>query len=207
MRNQKVLKLVQLAMLIAIMLVLYFTGLSFLMIPPVSITTLVIPVIVGAIIIGPSGGAVLGGVFGLLSMWMASTAATSPVDMAFSPFLSGSPVSSLIMCIGTRVLFGWLAGMLFKGLFTLFKKHASSRIGTAVSRNLAVVVSSVVGVFVHTASVMLCLWLLFPALGTEFKAVVSAIASLNVLAEVLMATVFAVAFANVMPLINRKFKN
>ncbi len=200
MRNQKVLKLVQMAMLIAIMLVLYFSGLSFIMIPPVSITTLVIPVIVGAIIIGPSAGAVLGGVFGLLSMWMATTAATSPADLAFSPFLSGSPVSSIVMCIGARVFFGWLAGF----LFSVMKKRMSAG---AVSRNVAVIVSSVVGVIVHTASVMLCLWLLFPSLGTEFKAVVSAIVSWNVLAEVLMATVFAVAFANVMPIINKKFKS
>lgn len=195
MRNQKILKLVQLAMLIAIMLVLYFSGLSFIMVPPVSITTLVIPVIVGAIIIGPSAGAVLGGVFGLLSMWMATTAAASPADIAFSPFISGSPVSSLIMCIGARIFFGWLAGFLFKVL----KKH--------MNRNIAVILSSVAGVVAHTSTVMLCLWLLFPALGNEFKTVITAVISWNVLAEVAMATVFAVAFANVMPLINKKFKN
>lgn len=205
MRNQKVLKLVQLAMLIAIMLVLYFSGLSFILIPPVSITTLVIPVIVGAIIIGSSAGALLGGVFGLLSMWMATTAASSPADIAFSPFLSGNPISSLVMCIGARVLFGWLAGILFKALFSLAKKHISSHTSSVVFRNIAVIIASAVGVIVHTAAVMTCLWLLFPSLGNEFKTVVSAIASINVLAEVIMATVFAVVFANVMPVIHKKF--
>ncbi len=194
MRNEKVLRLVQLAMLIAIMLVLYFSGLSFLMIPPISITTLVIPVIVGAVVLGPSYGAILGGVFGLLSMWMATTGATAPMDLAFSPFLSGNPVSSVIMCVGCRVLFGWIAGMLHK----ILNKH--------MNLNISVAISSIVGVLTHTLSVMACMWLLFPALGVEFKAVVTSIVSINILAEVAMALVFALAFANVLPLIDRKFR-
>ena len=78
MKRNNILKLVQLAMLIAIIFVLQITGVGFILIPPISITTLVIPVIVGAIIIGPGAGAVLGAVFGGLSMWTASTAAPPP---------------------------------------------------------------------------------------------------------------------------------
>lgn len=202
MKKNNTLKLVQLAMLIAIMFVLQLSGLGFLMIPPVSITTLVIPVIVGAIIIGPGAGAFLGAVFGGLSMWTASTAATAPMDLAFSPFLSGSPVASVILCVGTRVLFGFLTGVLYKAFKRLFQKISSYRVGN----NISVILSSAIGVAVHTGSVMACLWLLFPSLGVEFKAVVSAVASLNFLAEAGMAIVFAIAFANIIPALTKSRK-
>ena len=201
MKKNHTLKLVQLAMLIAIMFVLHLTGLGFLLIPPVSVTTLVIPVIVGAVVLGPGAGALLGGVFGGLSMWTASTAATSPIDLAFSPFLSGSPLASLLLCIGTRVLFGFLTGIFYKAFLALFSKFMSSK----VSINLSAVLSGVLGVFCHTASVMTCLWLLFPKFGYEFKTVVTTVASLNFLAEAGMAVVFAIAFANIIPIITKKY--
>ena len=65
MKNNKTLMLTQLALLTAIEVILTFTPLGFIMIPPVSITVLHIPVIVGAILTGKKGGAVLGGVFGI----------------------------------------------------------------------------------------------------------------------------------------------
>lgn len=200
MKRNNILKLVQLAMLVAIIFVLQITGVGFILIPPISITTLVIPVIVGAIIIGPGAGAVLGAVFGGLSMWTASTAAAAPMDLAFSPFLSGSPVASIILCLGTRILFGFLTGVLYKAFKKLFHNITSARTGN----NISVILSSAIGVAVHTASVMACLWLLFPSLGVEFKAVVSAVASLNFLAEAGMAIVFAVALANIVPVLTKK---
>ena len=97
MRNQNTRTLAQLAILIALLAVLTFTPIGFIMVPPVSITLMHIPVIVGAMLMGPKQGGVLGLAFGLFSMIKASTAAASPVDMAFSPFLSGEPVASLVL--------------------------------------------------------------------------------------------------------------
>ena len=110
-------KLTQLALLIAIQLILSFTPLGFIILPGmVSITIMHIPVIVGGIVMGPMYGGILGLVFGLLSMYKATTAATSVVDQAFSPFLSGAPVQSIIMCIIPRVLLGVVAALLFRAL-------------------------------------------------------------------------------------------
>lgn len=95
--NQKTLRLAQLAILIALEAVLTFTPLGFIMVPPISITLMHIPVIVGAVLMGPVDGGILGLSFGVFSMIKASTAAASPADMAFSPFLSGEPVSSIVM--------------------------------------------------------------------------------------------------------------
>ena len=112
MRNtsKQTLRLAQLAILIALEAVLTFTPLGFIMVPPISITLLHIPVIVGAVLMGPVDGGILGLSFGVFSMIKASTAAASPADMAFSPFLSGEPVSSIVMCIIPRILLGVIAG-------------------------------------------------------------------------------------------------
>ena len=60
--------LVQLSLLIALEAVMAFTPLGFIMIPPISITILHIPVIIGAILMGPTYGGILGGAFGVLAM-------------------------------------------------------------------------------------------------------------------------------------------
>ena len=61
--------MVQLAVLIAIMLILAFTPLGYLRIGPLAISLMTIPVVIGAMILGPAGGAVLGLVFGLTSFY------------------------------------------------------------------------------------------------------------------------------------------
>ena len=65
--NQKILRMVQLSMLIALVVVLQIISA---MIPPiggmVSITLTLVPVVVGAILFGKKGGALLGFAFGVI---------------------------------------------------------------------------------------------------------------------------------------------
>ncbi len=173
-------ELVQLSLLIALEAVLAFTPLGFIMIPPISITLLHIPVIIGAILMGPSAGGILGLAFGLFSMLKASTAAASPADMAFSPFLSGSPLSSVVMCILPRVLLGVIAG----GLYLLLSRKVK---GDAVSMG----VSAVAATFLHSMMVLGLLSLLFQAL--PLKDVIAALIGVNCLLEMLAAAVVTAA--------------
>lgn len=173
-------RMVQLAILIALEAVLTFTSLGFIMIPPISITLLHIPVIIGAILMGPSAGGILGLAFGLFSMLKASTAAASSADMAFSPFLSGSPLSSVVMCILPRVLLGVIAG----GLYLLLSRKVK---GDAVSMG----VSAVAATFLHSMMVLGLLSLLFQAL--PLKDVIAALIGVNCLLEMLAAAVVTAA--------------
>ena len=52
-----------LAMFCGILLVMGATGIGFIPLPVIKATTMHIPVILGAILLGPAAGAVLGGVF------------------------------------------------------------------------------------------------------------------------------------------------
>jgi uncharacterized membrane protein len=62
-------RMVQLALFTAIILLMTFTPIGYIKIPGLglAITLLVVPVTVGAIVLGPVNGAFLGGVFGVTS--------------------------------------------------------------------------------------------------------------------------------------------
>ena len=109
--REKTLKLVQMGVLIAIMLIFAFTPIGYLKIGIIEITFMTIPVAVGAIILGPVCGAILGGVFGITSFIQCF--GTS----AFGVFLLGlNPVLTFLICMIPRILCGWLGGLIFKVL-------------------------------------------------------------------------------------------
>lgn len=110
-----------LAMLCGVLLVMGMTGIGFIPLPVIKATTMHIPVILGAILLGPKAGAVLGAVFGLCSIW-ANTTAPGLLSFAFSPFMTTEGLlgvlKSLWIALGCRILFGLLSGWLWK----LFQK-------------------------------------------------------------------------------------
>ena len=109
-------------------------------------TTMHIPVILGAILLGPSGGAVLGAVFGFCSIW-ANTTTPNLLSFAFSPFMTNEGfigvLKSLWIALGCRVMLGLIAGWLWKGLKKL-----------NVNESVAMPVSAAVATISHTLLVM-----------------------------------------------------
>jgi uncharacterized membrane protein len=179
-KSVKTLRLTQLALLVALEAILFFTPLGLIVIPPISMTTMHIPVIIAAVLLGPGAGAVLGASFGLMSMAKASLAAVSPVDMLFSPFLSGRPLASLLMCVGCRILLGLAAGWAYMAFSRVIRRDA-----------LAIGLSAAVATLIHSLSVLGCLWLFFSAL--PLQAVFAAIISLNGVLELAAAVAICMA--------------
>lgn len=107
----KLVKFTQLAVLTAIVVVMSFTPLGYLKVGPLSIALVIIPVVTGAIVLGPTAGAFLGLVFGITSF-----SQCFGMD-AFGTALMGiNAFFTFIMCIPTRVLAGFLCGLVFKGV-------------------------------------------------------------------------------------------
>jgi uncharacterized membrane protein len=104
-------KLVQLGMLIAISLIMAFTPIGYIKLGVLSLTLMTIPVIVGAIIQGVTGGAVIGAVFGLTSFAQAFTG-----DPLGAVAINISIPRLFIMCVLPRLLMGILTGLLFQYL-------------------------------------------------------------------------------------------
>ena len=110
--------MVRLSVLVAIMLLLELTGLGMIKTAGLEITIFLVPVIVGAIVMGPGAGAFLGGVFGCISVW--ECFGTSWVG---TMLLGISPVLTFLVCVPTRILAGWLCGLAFKALHKLDKSN------------------------------------------------------------------------------------
>lgn len=103
--------LVEMALLIAIILIMAFTPVGYIRTLGLEITLIVVPVAVGAVTLGPAAGAVLGGVFGVTSFIQCF--GMSPFGAAL---LSINPVLTFLVCVPTRILTGWLTGLLYQGL-------------------------------------------------------------------------------------------
>ena len=129
--SAKTQKLVQMGILTAMLIVFAFTPIGYLRVGAIEITFMTIPVAVGAIILGPAAGAVLGGVFGVTSFIQCFTGSV------FGSFLVGlNPWLTLITCFVPRVLCGWLTGIIFKALQKIDKTKIISYAGASLSTAL-----------------------------------------------------------------------
>lgn len=119
---------VEMALLTAVIILLAFTPLGYIRTLGLEITLIVVPVTVGAVVLGPAAGAVLGAVFGITSFIQC---------FGMSPFgtvlLGINPASTFVVCVVSRVLMGWLTGLIYQGL----KKAASLRKAAVILANLA----------------------------------------------------------------------
>lgn len=143
--------------LIAIELLMSFTFLGYLHIPPISVTVAYLPILVAGCVFGPVQSVIMGAVFGAASMYKASASYVMPADAVFSPFLSASPVGSLLLSVGTRALFGLVIGLAFQ----FVKKRKYGRLWIGVISAIAPKIHSL---FVYTA-----MGLLFPELGYHYS--------------------------------------
>ncbi len=104
-------RLVLTAFFVAIILLMAFTPLGYIPTPMIKISLISIPVAVGAIILGPVEGLLLGTVFGLTSVYQSMAGdGLGPLMMQIAP------ISNIIVRLPTRMLMGWLTGMIYKAL-------------------------------------------------------------------------------------------
>lgn len=123
-RNQKIHTLTQLALLLALELVMWQTPLGYLRTPVLNLSFMTIPVAVGAVVLGPTAGAVLGTVFGLTSFATALTGSTMVTVL-----IGLNPVAGVLVTVGARLLCGLCCGLVFAAANKAFK---GSRLAVAV---------------------------------------------------------------------------
>lgn len=147
-KMSKLVKFVQLAVLAAIVVVMSFTPLGYLKIGPLSIALVIIPVVTGAIVLGPGAGAFMGLVFGVTSF-----AQCFGMDAFGTTLMSINPFFTFLMCIPTRVLAGFLCGLIFKCV--------SGALSGKKSAEISYPIAAVTGPVFNTLFFMSCLVLLF----------------------------------------------
>ena len=186
--SKKVRTLTYLAVLTAIIFLLSFTPIGYLKIGVLEISFLTIPVIIGAMVLGPVGGAILGGVFGLTSFL---TCIGVGVPSAFGAELFQiNPFYTFIVCFIPRVLVGLLAGLLFRGL----QKIDRTKI---VSYGVTGLCGALFNTILFTGSLLLLFWhtdfIQGLAAGQNILAFVVGFVGLNGLVEALVCFVVSSA--------------
>ncbi len=131
-KNKKLYDLVLLALFIAIELAMYLMGLGLVPIGPLKMSFLPVPVAVGAILMGPWQGAILGAAFGLCSLWDA----VSGASIMTNAFFAISPVHTVILCVGMRALMGLCVGAIFQLLRKVDHKRIISYYASALAAPL-----------------------------------------------------------------------
>ena len=181
----KTLQMVQTAILAAILIVMAFTPLGYLKVGIVEITFLMIPVAIGAIVVGPAAGAFLGLVFGITSF---ITAFSSPLGIVM---LNVNVFYTLIVLLVPRVLMGLLVGLIFRAIAKIDKTKIVSFVIAALS-----------GALINTILFVGALVLLFGSngdfekgIGMNIWVLVGLILSLNALIEAIVCTVAGAAIA------------
>ena len=118
--TRRILRLTQLSVLVALLLIFGFTSIGYIKVGVIEITLNVIPVAIAAIVLGPSAGAICGAVFGLTSFWQA----VSGMSAFGAALVAISPIYTLIICLIPRILEGLLTGLIFKGLSKVCKVNS-----------------------------------------------------------------------------------
>ncbi len=112
MKNEKTYELVLTALFTAIIVIMAFTPLGYIPLVVINATIIHIPVILGALFLGPKKGAFLGFVFGLTSFINNTFKAATASAFVFSPVLAFNVVGvsgifkSLYICFVPRILVG-----------------------------------------------------------------------------------------------------
>lgn len=155
--------MVSVALMSAIVIVLANTPLGMIQLPIVKATTVHIPVIIGAILLGPLAGGILGFVFGVCSL-VSNTVAPTLLSFAFSPFLSTTGILGILkavwVSVGCRILIGVAAGWLW---ILLKRLKMNQLVGLAIT--------GFVGSMVNTVAVMGSIYILFAKQYAEVKEV------------------------------------
>lgn len=204
-RNQKVLHLVELAMLVALVVVLQGLGAS-ITIGLVPLTFVLIPVVVGAFLLGPIEGAILGFVFGLI------TVIQTPASPVLMVFFSANPVAYIAIALLKATLAGLGAALIYKALGKLFH-------GKYIY--LQTTIASISAPIINTGIFVLGMFLFFfeenamlPEMFPEFfpgligatDVILVGLVGFNFIGEFLVSLLLAPAVARIVDIVNSKLK-
>ncbi|NLB35827.1 MAG: ECF transporter S component [Clostridiales bacterium] len=177
--TQKTLVMAQLGVLSALIIVFTFVPyVGYINYGGLSITLLHIPVIIGAVVMGPKWGTVLGGVWGVTCIIRAVFAPPSPLE----GIIFRNPLIALI----PRMLVGLVAGSLF-GLLSKRSKSAKGARGKTASIAISALISGVV------FAVTFCITELFE-LPEQLNTMISSNRTIALIVEILLSLIVGVLY-------------
>ncbi|MBQ8742815.1 MAG: ECF transporter S component [Clostridia bacterium] len=194
--KDKTYKLVLASVITALIIIMAFTPLGYPKIGPFSITLLMIPVAIGAILLGPVYGAFFGFLFGLTS-FLQCVFALDPVGALC---LNVNPFLTVLFCIPTRILAGFCTGLVFKVL------HKSSKL---ISYVIASASSAVFNTLFFVPTFVLCFGYNAKVLGlmnvSNAFGIVTALVTVNAIVELAVCLIVGAAISKALSKIGEKY--
>ena len=185
MRNQKIQYMTSMAILIALTIVLSLFPIKF---GTFQINLAIIPIAVGACLLGPVCGLGLGIINGLLNLLDAGA------------FLSVNPVATVFLCLLKTGVAGLVAGLVYNLFKKLNKEEKVSIdiIGTFVACLLVPTLNT--GIFVLGS------WIFFAEVfGNSFMTIISVVFTTNFLIEFIGTLLLASAVYQIIKIISKKY--
>lgn len=192
--RERTLWMAQTAILSAIIILMAFTPLGYLRLGTISITFLTLPVVVGAILVGPLTGAVLGAVFGLTSF-----AQCFGMDVFGTTLMGISPVLTFILTMVPRILMGYLVGVIFRALSKIDK-----------TRTWSFAVASLSGALINTVLFVGALVWFFGQseylrqFGDSILAILGVLVTINALLEAIVIMIAGTALSKALAIALKK---
>lgn len=195
----------QMSLLSALMVIMAFTPLGYIPLPFMNATTMHIPVIIGACLLGPKMGGILGALFGITSM-VKATLQPIITSFVFTPFYSFNEqfhggFNSIIVAVVPRILIGVIAGLVFQWLMKVVK-----------NKTISLAIAGFIGSMVNTIGVMGLIYLLFggqysEAIGQSsdllFKFIMGVV-GVNGVPEAIIAAVLTAAVGKALMVVIKK---
>ena len=202
--KNKTLRIVQLAMLIAIIAVLQFTGATIPM-GLVPLTFVLIPIVVGAFLLGPIDGAILGFVFGLI------TVIQTPQSDLLMFLFNARPIIYVTLAIIKATAAGFLSGLIYKALDKAFKGKLVYLKTTIASVSAPIINTGIfaLGMMVFFIPQLNAMPSQFPDLfggfSNPFQVLFMGIILFNFIGEFLVSLVLSPAIVRIVEIIRKKF--
>ena len=202
---KKVLRLVQLALLVALVFVLQMLG-SFIKIGPLPMSFVLVPIVIGAFLLGWKEGAFLGFVFGAITMVMG----IAGIDGFSFMLFQASPFWFIVVCIVKATAAGLGSGLIYKGLNKLLgEKYVY--LTTVIASISAPIINTgifVIGMLLFFFDTMAGLPALFPDVFGQFGGAIEVVflglAGLNFVGEFVVNLVVSPAIVRIVAVAGKK---
>lgn len=151
-RSQRIRTMCTIAMFMAVELAMWLLGLGQVPFGPLNMSFLTVPVAIGAMLLGPIAGTILGATFGFTSFWDAMTGRS--VLTGF--FFGLNPFATFLLCVGMRALMGLVTGILYRAVRKLDRKQILCWFAGGLAApllNTCFFMGFIVAVFYHTEMV------------------------------------------------------
>ncbi len=200
-RNKKILRMVEMAMLLALVIVLQLLG-GAIKVPflPFSFSLVLVPIVIGSILLGYYHGAILGAAFGIVVVIQCITG----VDAGGFILWGINPIITALICIVKGAAAGFVPGLIYKALTKKSDGNQKKDIFAAI---LAAASAPVVntGLFLIGLSVFFYDTLVAWAGGTQVLVYVfTGLVGINFVVELIINIVLAPVISSVVKAVTKK---